>query len=194
MKQIILEKRNLCVDLKSRLESVYCPNCGAPNSETQKFCRACGANISLVPQAMAGQLPEVRACKQRGGLDREPHIAGAVAALFTGIGFLSVAAAVYFFAPAGRIWWFWMLIPAFSMLGKGVAQIITLKKSLPAPPNLTPTELLIQDGKRTLSLKYASSNLTPKEQALSRITSPTPPPSVTESTTRIINATDKPAE
>jgi hypothetical protein len=173
---------------------MYCPNCGAPNSDTQKFCRACGANISLVPQAMAGQLPELRARKRRGGSDREPGLASAIAALFSGIGFLSVAAAVYFFAPAGRIWWFWMLIPAFSMLGKGVAQIITLKKSLPAPPSLTPTELPIQDGKRTLSLKYAPSNLAPKEQALPRNTSPVWPPSVTESTTKIINATDKPAE
>ena len=37
--------------------SMYCPRCGvqASHSDT-KFCRACGADLTLVSQAMAGQI------------------------------------------------------------------------------------------------------------------------------------------
>ncbi|MDQ3650266.1 MAG: zinc-ribbon domain-containing protein [Acidobacteriota bacterium] len=37
---------------------MYCPSCAVQNVEGASYCRACGANISLVPQAMTGRLPE----------------------------------------------------------------------------------------------------------------------------------------
>ena len=37
---------------------MFCPRCAAQNTEEAKFCRACGADISLVPQAMSGALAE----------------------------------------------------------------------------------------------------------------------------------------
>jgi hypothetical protein len=37
--------------------SMYCPQCANPVDGT-KFCRSCGANVSLVPQALAGQAPD----------------------------------------------------------------------------------------------------------------------------------------
>ncbi len=40
---------------------MYCPKCGAQNIEDAKFCRGCGADIGLVPQALTGHLPENRA-------------------------------------------------------------------------------------------------------------------------------------
>jgi hypothetical protein len=40
-----------------------------------------------------------------------------IISLFLGLSFLLVAAAVYGCAPAGEIWWFWFLIPAFAGLG-----------------------------------------------------------------------------
>jgi hypothetical protein len=46
-----------------------------------------------------------------------------------GIAFLLVAFSVMKFAPGGRMWWFWMLIPAFTMLGGGVAEYVRVKQS-----------------------------------------------------------------
>jgi hypothetical protein len=44
-----------------------------------------------------------------------------------GIAFLLVSMALAF-SRMGTGWWFWMLIPAFSMMGTGVAQYIRLKE------------------------------------------------------------------
>jgi uncharacterized membrane protein YvbJ len=34
---------------------MFCPRCGAGQSEELKFCKACGANLSLVRQAVEGR-------------------------------------------------------------------------------------------------------------------------------------------
>jgi len=120
---------------------MYCPKCATQNAEKKQillpttvplepsplFCRSCGANLSLVPQALTGRLPFQP--KHREDLEHgEPAtLANGISKLFMGVGFLLVSFACYFFAPAGRIWWFWMLIPAFTMLGKGVAEIVSVK-------------------------------------------------------------------
>ncbi|MEP7341120.1 MAG: zinc ribbon domain-containing protein [Acidobacteriota bacterium] len=124
---------------------MFCPSCANPIDGAQKFCRSCGANVSLVPQAMTGRLPEViqeeegRHGRRRRRDKRPPTIEGAVSSIFAGIGFLAVSLAVSRYAPAGQIWWFWMLIPAFSCIGSGVGQYLKLKEaqrqpSFPPPP------------------------------------------------------------
>ena len=35
---------------------MFCPKCATQNLDGASFCRTCGANISLVPQALTGQL------------------------------------------------------------------------------------------------------------------------------------------
>ncbi|HYP25384.1 MAG TPA: zinc ribbon domain-containing protein [Blastocatellia bacterium] len=165
---------------------MYCPNCAAVNTEGVKFCRSCGANLSLVPQALTGQLPEDRTT-HRGKRRKEkkpPSLSEGIMQTFTGIGFLLVSFAVFFFAPAGKIWWFWMLLPAFSMMGKGVAEIISYhnqgksKATLPfsQQPVQYPQNLYPQD-------QYSQP---PRAEELPpRNTGPIfPPPSVTENTTR----------
>lgn len=112
---------------------MYCPNCANPIDGTQKFCRACGANVSLVPQAMSGNLPTtphigVHYGRHRRRERRPPAIEGAVSSFFAGIGFLAVSIAVAKYAPAGHLWWFWMLIPAFSCIGAGIGQYLKLKE------------------------------------------------------------------
>jgi hypothetical protein len=46
--------------------------------------------------------------------------------LIMGIGFVAVALALAIFGrPVGAsVWWFWMLIPASAMIGKGVSEIV----------------------------------------------------------------------
>jgi hypothetical protein len=162
---------------------MYCPNCAAP-IDGVKFCRACGANVSLVPQALSGQLEERAVGHDAEGkpYDRHgrrrrkpPSLEAGIRQIFMGLGFLIVAFAVKEYAPAGAIWWFWMLLPAFSMLGNGVAEIVRFKQSQSSAP-LAPSPAVVPPAPRT-------NELPPRPR--SEIA---PPASVTEDTTRRIEA------
>jgi hypothetical protein len=86
-----------------------------------------------------------------------------------GVGFLLVSFACFFFAPAGHIFWFWLLIPAFAMLGKGVAEIVSVKFG----PRLTQGM-----GQTAIPPAAPTAEIPLRNDALF------PPPSVTEQTTR----------
>ena len=110
---------------------MFCPKCAAQNADGASFCRVCGANISLVPQALTGELPlatdnnrdATRARKRQ----REPSAEGAITTIFVGLAFF-VVSVVLAFSAMGYGWWFWMLIPAFSCLGSGIAQYAKYKE------------------------------------------------------------------
>lgn len=123
---------------------MYCPNCATP-IDGVKFCRACGANVSLVPQALSGELPApARADDERRGHHRRHKkpvtIERITSTFFTGLAFLFVSFAARTFAPAGRIWWFWLLIPAFAMIGESIGQYLKLREEQrqPTPPYYPP--------------------------------------------------------
>ncbi|HXL81870.1 MAG TPA: zinc ribbon domain-containing protein [Pyrinomonadaceae bacterium] len=111
---------------------MFCPKCATQNLEGASYCRSCGANISLIPHALTGQLPQAqsdqfdfgRRGRKRG---REGTMESAFRNAFMGIAFLLVSIALSF-SPMGRGWWFWMMIPAFSMMGSGVAQYVRVKE------------------------------------------------------------------
>ncbi|MCM3871307.1 MAG: zinc ribbon domain-containing protein [Pyrinomonadaceae bacterium] len=164
---------------------MFCPKCAAQNLDGASYCRGCGANISLVPQALSGQLSHAdvdglsrsdkRALKKQ---DKEASLANACRTAFMGLAFLLVSLALAFSAM-GRGWWFWMLIPAFSMLGTGMAQYIKFR----------------EDEKRAM-LRFQAQNFQPAMQPPAHINSfprsntgeLVPPPSVTEGTTRHLGA------
>ena len=155
---------------------MYCPKCATENSDETKFCRSCGSNLSLVPQALTGRLPEARSGRRR-HRDRDraldpanpATLANGITKAFMGLGFLFVSLAVFAFAPAGRIWWFWMLIPAFTMLGKGISEIVSFKYG----PNLTQGT-----SKPAMPPVAHTGELPARSEAIFS------PPSVTEQTTR----------
>ncbi len=118
---------------------MYCPKCAADNPQNGRFCRQCGTDISFVRQALVGTVPQ-SGSQTDSGLGQVPGVGGSkgkvqkpasvykgITNLFRGIGFLLVAAAVFRFAPAGKLWWFWLLIPAFGALGSGVAEMLRAK-------------------------------------------------------------------
>lgn len=129
---------------------MYCPSCAAANADNAQFCRACGANISLVPQAVSGQLAE-RAEEAEGGSRRERRgrrrhgqdvtIERAVRSLFMGVAFILVAFSARVWAPAGHIWWFWLFLPAAGMLADSVGTYLRLreKRAQLAPPPSGPS-------------------------------------------------------
>ena len=163
---------------------MFCPKCATQNMDGARFCRACGADISLVPQAMSGTLtlekqatdldalsPEdelIRRRRHRG----EQGIDKAIKPMFMGFGFL-IAAIVLAFVPMGRGWWFWMFIPAFAMLGGGVAEIVRMKIEQGRISSERAPARAVSHAPRATELPARStSELMP------------PPPSVTEGTTR----------
>ncbi|HEX6715477.1 MAG TPA: zinc ribbon domain-containing protein [Pyrinomonadaceae bacterium] len=157
---------------------MYCPKCATFNDENGKFCRACGAGISFVSQALTGNVPSsdsLEASRQQytEAVFRNQKPASqsrGIISLFLGLSFLLVAAAVYGFAPAGEIWWFWFLLPAFAGLGVGVADIL----------RFTNQQRLLQKatGQTTLTER-------PMNWSLDSIYS-RQPPSVTEDTTKTL--------
>ena len=128
---------------------MYCPSCGTKNADGASFCRGCGANVSLVPQALTGRLPAepdaasappVKGGARRAKHDHGPRIENAIIPLFMGLAFICVAFALAF-TRMGAGWWFWMFIPAFFMMGRGVSGYLRLKqyeRSQPANAGLRP--------------------------------------------------------
>jgi hypothetical protein len=160
---------------------MYCPRCAVQNGDDAKFCRSCGADISLVPDAVSGQLSERLNAEAGGSRSRydkrkgPPSIDRAVRAFFTGLAFLLVAFAVRSYAPAGRLWWFWMFIPAFAGLGDAVATYLRVQEDRRrlAHPSFAPAQSSFPAPARAAELS------TPRATG-----EMVRPPSVTEGTTR----------
>lgn len=135
----------------------------------------------MVPQAISGKLTPTKeeddSCGLTGRVRRrgkEVGLDSAFRSAFMGLGFLFVALALSFSA-VGRGWWFWMLIPAFSMMGTGVAQYIRFrdqeKKAMLR--NANPQTVFQQPPPPIASF--------PRRNTGELVA---PPPSVTEGTTR----------
>ncbi len=115
---------------------MYCPRCAVNNVDDASFCRACGANISLVPQALTGRLPEklvsnpeIRpAGASRRGKKEPPGIEKAVQSIFIGIAFLLICLTGLLFFRGGFMIWIWFIIPALANVGQGIGQFMRLKR------------------------------------------------------------------
>jgi zinc ribbon protein len=158
---------------------MFCPKCATQNLDGASFCRTCGANISLVPQALTGQMVQPTPPPTEDVLDdrrsrryrrRELTLDIAFKNIFIGVAFLIISIAL---SRIGAGWWFWMLIPAFSLMGKGVAQYIRIKER--AQERMSLGQPTVQPGlprQDTVALPRRTDELRP------------PVPSVTEGTTR----------
>lgn len=164
---------------------MFCPRCATNNLEGARFCRSCGADISLVPQALTGNMPvedQSMATEEdshhRRGRRRTPSVDKAIKSIFTGLGFLIVAI-VLAFVPMGRAWWFWMLIPAFTSLGGGIAEWVRFKQTQPTrslpPGSMPPSFAAAPPPPRAVEFPVRNT----AELVM-------PPPSVTEGTTRLL--------
>jgi hypothetical protein len=95
-----------------------------------------------------------------------------------GLAFMAVAI-ILAYSPMGRMWWFWMLIPAFSMLGGGVAEIVRARNAQKELPLQRAQSAAVPPMRSTYGNELpprGTSELMP------------PPPSVTEGTTRHLGA------
>lgn len=160
---------------------MYCPMCATQNADDARFCRGCGTDISLVPQAVTGTLAERLAAveetrdgrhRHRGG--RPASIERAVKSIFMGLAFVLIAFAIVLRMPGGFTWGYWLLLPAAAMLSKGVGMYLRLQEERKrlAPPAHSPMYTAVPPPR-------AASVLPPRNTG-----EMIPPPSVTEATTR----------
>lgn len=152
---------------------MFCPKCATQNVEGASYCRACGANISLVPQALTGQLPVVdRDPEALLGRRRRypPSSAYAVRSLMTGVAFAVMAAMVFKFSPGSARWWFWLLLPAMMLFGRGFSELLRANQRRRESSNVAAPMV---NAVRTPELQV------PRTGELM-----TPVPSITEGTTR----------
>jgi hypothetical protein len=101
--------------------------------------------------------------------------------IFVGLAFLIVFLSGLVLVREGWVIWVWFIIPAFSALGSGVSRVLSARRerAMLAPPLQTPSTAIPS---------------TPRAQELpSRDTSEflSPPTSVTEGTTRHLDATPR---
>lgn len=167
---------------------MYCPQCATDNLDSSSFCRGCGANISMVSQALSGQLP-VHDAEESGSRDsrrrrrsrdrsEEPNLEKGVKNIFMGLAFVFVALAARRYMPGAFTWWFWLFIPAFAMLGGGVAELLKVKMGKDARLSAAPTADSVQSA---LPVEPQRQAALPQRNTSELIQ---PPPSVTEGTTR----------
>jgi hypothetical protein len=179
---------------------MFCPKCGVKNPEAGKFCRSCGTDLSPVSEALSGkpsnsELPGFRMTIQpmqpiqpinlmnRRG--KSVSWESMLSTMFTGLAFLviSIILGVSGVANASR-WWFWLLIPAFAMLGTGLAQYIQLKKNEQkfVPNSQQPEIVKSFDQNSNASLPPIQTEYVAPESRYK--TGDLMPPSVAEGTTR----------
>lgn len=178
---------------------MFCPKCATQNSDDARFCRACGADISLVPQALTGLLSESQhhalqaaqetpsAARRRKKKEKDaPSHRNAYENIFSAVAFLIIFAGGLIFVPKLFMVWIWMIIPAMGYAGHGIGTLLDLRreqKSLGAgatPPLFSPSLVSPSFGR--------ANELTPPRET-SEIAPP--PASVTEGTTRHLFAGDE---
>jgi hypothetical protein len=158
---------------------MYCPQCASP-IDGVKFCRSCGANVSLVPQALTGQLPPARDAGREfrpGTRLRSGQAAtdtGFVIQFFAATGFLIASLVVLLGVPGGVIWGWSLLIPAFMFLGGAVGGYMKYRD---------------QRRQEETSTTHYGTPAFQTNQPMPQISAPTtselvPPSSITEDTTK----------
>lgn len=166
---------------------MYCPRCAVQNLDDAKFCRACGADIRLVPQALMGNLDEDKiAAHPKKEKKREPATVDAgLKNIFQGLGLLIIFL-TGMFVFRGAFWvTIWFIIPALSSFGEGIGQLIRARQEeqqLMSPPPMSGSEIF-----RPAPLAAPVSDfrqLSSPDTAEMRRT----PASVTEATTRHLDA------
>ena len=113
---------------------MFCPRCGVDNQDDAKYCRACGADIHLVPQALVGLLPaelpgakpEKRSKKKDDG-DKKLLEKG-MENVFVGLAFLVIFLGGLFYLRGAFFFWVWFIIPSLACFGEGLGQLLRSRR------------------------------------------------------------------
>ena len=132
--------------------------------------RAAGVDRTATSGAAAAKRYWRRVAVPRRGKRKELTLDTAFKNMFIGVAFLIISIALSRTIGAG--WWFWMLIPAFSLMGTGVAQYIRIRERDKRMEFATPRMQPVLPRHEPPVLPRRTDELRP------------PVPSVTEGTTR----------
>lgn len=157
---------------------MFCPKCGQQNPETGRFCRSCGTDLGNVTQALAEPKQTQPLVDRRG---RPISWDRAITGIFMGLAFLTVSI-ILAVTGMGRGWWFWMLIPAFAMLGGGIAKYVQLKKHEQSRTVIAPAATIAIESGQPAGLPLEQTQYISPDARYK--TGDLVPPSVTDSTTR----------
>lgn len=174
---------------------MFCPKCGTQNPDKGKFCRSCGTDLSPVSEALSGKtnnkMPDfgitatIQPLNFKGHKDKPISWEGAITKFFMGLAFI-VVSIVLAVTGMGKGWWFWLLIPAFGMIGSGIAQYIQLKKTEQYQQNSSlsppPAQNVISSPPQNSALPPPTPEYIAPETRYK--TGDLVPPSVTDGTTR----------
>lgn len=169
---------------------MFCPKCGTENPETGRFCRSCGTDLGNVSSALSGELKPSRPSTyvdHKGRVrSNEPSdiISHAIRNSVMGIGFLVIAAVLYFTGVAGgHSWWWAMLFPGFSMLASGFSQFV--KYGAMGEKKTTATyQPTLNNNQFPQSLPPNQTEFVKPQASIYDTGELVVPPSVTENTTR----------
>ena len=166
---------------------MFCPKCAAQNLEGAKFCRACGADIRLVPHALAGTLVPAPDASDTEVAEAPPTLDVAVQNIFKGIAFLLIVVAGVIYL---RTFWvtIWFIIPALSNIGRGIGQALRAQREPRPIAGARTTTALHETDARAFSAAVPSELAPPDTNELDA-----PPASVTEGTTRHLDAVTRAA-
>lgn len=164
---------------------IYCPRCAAQNTESAKFCRSCGTDISLVTEALSLNLPAKTKAKNKKEVTYEQVMSN----VFVGVGFLVwfIVGAIFFraFIP----FWFWAIFPGFGCIGSGIGQYMSLKRTEQArlsSAHMTLPPLPLRENDFLLNAP------TTQQLAAERAEQTGAPFSVTDGTTRLFDQMSEP--
>ncbi len=170
---------------------MFCPRCATENVNEASFCRACGADIHLVSQALTGRLTTVaptgddQIAKRKDKELAPARLDKIFENIFLGLAFLMIFLGGLFFFTRGFVMWVWFIIPSFTCIGRGIGLYLRYRqeqqqgRSLPPAPTLAPESLRPAQTNASLLSARDTSEILPHQ---------IPPPSVTEGTTRHLDA------
>lgn len=155
---------------------MYCPTCGANQSNEKKFCPACGTNLATVTAALSGQLAPVSESSSlaQAQAQSRKNMAAAIYKGAPGLGLLLAALFLFLLLPPGISVWicFGLIIGGVSALGRGISHFYLARTELKAAE--TEAQKAAFQSPPGLSFLPTSTSTT----------NPIPPQSITEQTTR----------
>jgi len=114
---------------------MFCPRCAADNLDDAKYCRACGADIHLVSQALTGMLPAeaVKVDGKPGNKSKKKDDEGKLLEkgmenVFVGLAFLLIFLGGLFYMRGAFFLWVWFIIPALACFGEGLGQLLRSRR------------------------------------------------------------------
>lgn len=155
---------------------MYCPTCGANQPNEKKFCPACGTNLAVVTAALTGELLSAPSTASLGEAQARyrQQLATAINRGAPGAALLVAALFLLMVFPWGISGWiaFGLIIGGVTALGRGIGQYYLARGDLQAAALEAQTSFQPAPAPRPLN----DSTAVP--------TTPIPPQSVTEHTTR----------